>query len=349
MADQFAPVMFCLSLLFLALLAALLVVWVDVPRFDLAKDAIDSVKGTEVQLADELAAAQIIEEAVIQPVAKLGGYISIGLIFIWIIIVVEILIQLYLSVRAIEILNERRWRTFAYLQCLCPPLRLAAPNIAKDGQIWLPWIGWQKPSRKLYKRLVAAFSKPMLFFALLILPLLLVEFGLHSLVESQTWLRITLHICTGLIWCAFAVEFIVLVSASERRLAYVKKNWIDLAIILLPLILFLRSLRALRLLKFAKFAKVQQLARLSRVYRVRGVAMKALRAIMFFEVGSRAFGISPQRKLKRLQSERKEKAAELADIDEEIAKVNLQIEERRMKQAQIKSDNAVQQDSQLES
>jgi len=340
--------MFCLSLLFLALLATLIVVWVDVPRFDLANEAIESV-ASEVQPTDEAAAAEIIDYTVMQPIAQIANFLSLALILIWIVIVAEILLQLYLSVRAIEILNERRWRTFAYLQCFCPPLRLAAPNIAKEGQIWLPWIGWQTPSRKLFKRLVAVFSKPMLFIALLILPLLLIEFGLHSVVESQTWLRVTIHICTGFIWCAFAIEFIVLVSASERRLAYVKKNWIDLAIILLPLILFLRSLRALRLLRFAKFAKVQQLARLSRIYRVRGVAMKALRAIMLFEVGSRAFGLSPERKLKRLQSERKEKEAELEDIDEEIAKVNLQIEELRLKQAQIESEKAVQQDGQLES
>lgn len=327
--------MFCLSLLFLVLLAALIVVWVDVPRFDLAEQTIKGAVSTTGS-ADELIAAEIVDAAVIQPISRIGGYLSLGLILIWIVIVVEILIQLYLSVRSIEILNERRWRTFAYLQCVCPPLRLAAPNIAKDGQIWLPWIGWQMPSRKLSKRLVAAFSKPMLFFALSILPLLLIEFGLHSVVESQAWLRGTIHVCTGLIWCAFAVEFIVLVSASERRLAYVKKNWIDLAIILLPLILFLRSLRALRLLRFAKFAKVQQLARLSRIYRVRGVAMKALRAIMLFEVGSRAFGLSPERKLKRLESERREKLAELEDIDEEIEKVHIKIEAFRAKQEQAK-------------
>ena len=172
----------------------------------------------------------------------------------------------------------------------------------------------------------------MLFFSLLSLPLLLIEFGLHSLMEEQAWLRVTIHICTGLIWCAFAIEFIVLVSASKRRLKYVKKNWIDLAIILLPLILFLRSLRVLRLLRFAKFAKVQQLARVSRIYRMRGVAMKALRAFMLFEVGGRALGLSPQRKMKRLQSERKEKLEELEDIDEEIAKVQLKIDALQAKE-----------------
>ena len=280
-----------------------------------------------VDVASQRAVEMELMSQIISPAAQVGSILSLGLIALWAIIVIEVLIQLYLSVRAIEIPREGRWRMYAYCQCLCPPLRLAAPNIAKEGQIWLPWLGWQKPSRKLFKRLVEVFSKPMLFFALLILPLLLIEFCLHSVIEDQAWLRGTIHVCTGLIWCAFAIEFIVLVNATDRRLAYVKKNWIDLAIILLPLILFLRSLRALRLLRVAKFAKVQQLVRLSRIYRVRGVAMKALRAIILFEVGSRAFGSTPEKKLKRLQSEREEKLEELEEIDEEIAKVRQKIEE----------------------
>lgn len=337
LADKFAPVMFCLSLLFLVLLAALIVVWVDVPRFELTRQQLESIRSSAENGQLDDAAQQLEVEAeivdqLVSPINEIGNYLSLGVVVLWVIIVFEVLIQLYLSVRSIEMRGERRWRMFAYCQCLCPPLRLAAPNIAKEGQIWLPWLGWQSPSRKLFKRLVAAFSKPMLFFSLLILPLLLIEFGLHSLMEEQAWLRVTIHICTGLIWCAFAIEFIVLVSASKRRLKYVKKNWIDLAIILLPLILFLRSLRALRLLRFAKFAKVQQLARVSRIYRMRGVAMKALRAFMLFEVGGRALGLSPQRRMKRLQSERKEKLEELEDIDEEIAKVQLKIDALQAKE-----------------
>ena len=124
------------------------------------------------------------------------------------------------------------------------------------------------------------------------------EFGLHSFVEHHLWLRLTMHICTGLIWCAFAVEFVVLFSVSDRKFAFVKKNWIDLAIILLPVILFLRSLRAMRLIKVAQLAKAQQLANLSRVYRVRAVAMKVFRALMVMEVFGRVLPVSLGKKTK---------------------------------------------------
>ncbi len=321
LADRFAPVMFCASLLFLGLVAALIVVWVDVPRFALMKDSFSGEDAPPIDPNDPLLATA----------SHIGAFLIYGIAALWVLIVCEVLVQLFISVRTDETINVTRWRIFALLQCLCPPLRLAAPNIAKAGQIWLPRLGWQKPRRKLYKRLEAAFSKPMLFFALLILPLLLVEFGLRNLVEQFAWLRIAIHICTGLIWCAFAIEFIVLVSASERRLRYVKKNWLDLAIILLPIILFLRSLRAVRVVKLARFAKVQQLVRLSRVYQVRGVAMKLLRAVMLLEFFGRVVGGSPEKKLKRLQMDYHEKQEELDEIAQEMAKVERLIRERAEK------------------
>ena len=325
LADKFAPIMFGLSLLFLVLVAALIVVWVDIPNINVQQLGDSEVAEVVEEAADDVVAADPITETA----NHVGAFLVYGILGLWVVIVCEIVVQLYLSVRADDTINVTRWRIFALLQCLLPPLRLAAPNIAKKGQIWLPVLGWQTPRRKLFKLLETAFSKPMLFFALLILPLLLIEYGLHDLVEQQTWLRITIHVCTGLIWCAFAIEFIVLVSASERRLSYVKRNWVDLAIILLPIFLFLRSLRALRLARVARFAKVQQLTKMSRIYRVRGVAMKALRAMILFEFFGRVVGSTPEKKLKRLEFDRKEKLEELEEIDTEIAKVTAQIEAKQ--------------------
>ncbi|MEM9410161.1 MAG: potassium channel protein [Planctomycetota bacterium] len=315
MAERFAPVMFLISILFLILIATLVVVWVDIPRFEL-------IQGT---VQNEEAFVDIPKNTISETANRIGSLIVYVLVVLWVIVVGEVLLQLSLSIGKTEVTNVFGWRVFAVFQCLCPPLRLAAPNIAKRGNIWLPIIGWAKPSRKLFRRLETAFSKPMLFFALLILPILLIEFGLHSLVESQLWLRLTIHFCTGLIWCAFAVEFIVLVSASKNKLAYVKKNWIDLAIVLLPIVLFLRSLRAVRLARLAKFAKVQQLVNMSRIYRVRGVAMKAVRALMLFEVFGRIMGGSPERRLRKLQAEFDEKREELDELAAEISKVEASI------------------------
>ena len=158
----------------------------------------------------------------------------------------------------------------------------------------------------------------MLLIALFILPILLVEFGLKDLVDSNFAVRLTLHICTGLIWCAFAIEFLIMICATDRKLAYVKKNWLDLAIILLPLISFLRSLRAVRAFRLAKFAKVQQLAKLGRVYRLRGLMTKALKALMLFEFLHRLLRITPAKKLAKLKSQREDRLEELEELELEI-------------------------------
>ena len=318
-AELFAPAMFGMSLAFLALVATLIVLWVDVPRFQMVAENLGETAASD---------AVIHQDQFIEVAFRFGRIITYAVFFVWAVIGAEVLVQLALSTRSRSVKNLNKWRFFAVLQCLCPPLRLAAPNIAHDGEIWLPWIGWQTPNRQLYRRLERSFSKPMLFFALLILPLLLVEFALHNAIETMFWLRMVIHICTGLIWCAFAIEFIVLVSASEKRLAYVKKNWIDLAIILLPIVLFLRSLRAFQLARLSKVAKIQQLVKMSRIYRVRGVAMKVVRALMLLESVGRLgniLGMSPEKKLARLRGQYAEKKEELEELGLEISRIEKEL------------------------
>jgi len=126
---------------------------------------------------------------------------------------------------------------------------------------------------------------------------------------------VLIHAATGFIWFAFTVEFIVMVSATDRKIAYIKKNWLDLAIILLPLISFLRGIRALRL---AKLAKVQQLAKMGRVYRMRGLGMKLLKALLLFEIVSRVLRITPEKKLQKLNQLRDECLEELDEVEADI-------------------------------
>ena len=118
---------------------------------------------------------------------------------------------------------------------------------------------------------------------------------MQGYVRQYLWLRLALHVSTGLIWIAFSVGFIIRVSATHRKLVYIKKNWIDLAIVLLPLTSFLRSLRVIRAVKLAKFAQAQQLARIGRIYRLRSLAVKVLRALILFEFFHRFLRIKPKK------------------------------------------------------
>ena len=328
-SELLAPVMFAVSFLILVNLAALVVVWVEIPRYSFLNHAV------EVEHVDVAIHAQ----SVIDQASLLGSYLVLSAWALGSIIVCEVLVQHFLQLKNVKPDNAFQWRLSAIAQMLCPPLRLVAPNLEMDGQVWLPALGWQRPGRKLFKRLQNRFSRPMLFFALLILPILLIEFGLRNLVEQNEWLRLTLHICTGVIWCAFAVEFVVLLNVSDRKFDFVKKHWIDLAIILLPIVMFLRSLRALQALRVSKFAKLQQLTNLSRVYRVRGVAMKALRALMMLEIFGRVIPISLQRKLKRLQREMRDKKEDLEELQVEIVKVKAQIALEEAEKAKLEAND----------
>jgi hypothetical protein len=141
---------------------------------------------------------------------------------------------------------------------------------------------------------------------------------MQARIRENLWLKIILHFGTGIIWFAFASEFIVMYSVAEKKLAYCKEHWVDLVIILLPLVSFLRSLRAIRALRVAKLAKAQQITRMGRIYRLRGLAVKAFRAMLLFEVVYRITGITPQKRLDRLRLTLGEKEAEIEDLQEQI-------------------------------
>jgi len=279
-AKWLAPVMYLLSLAFLVLLAVLIV---------------------------SNLAQQVFPGANYDP----GKWVRLMLLLIWPLFILEYLATVWLN-------RQQGWNTTLKLLsvvCILPPLRLAAPAVAMQGKFWLPKLGWQLPGRALSVKLSRRFSTPMLLIALLILPILLLEFGFRGVVEKHPWLTIIIHFSTGFIWCAFAYEFIVMVSATNRKVAYIKKNWIDLAIILLPLISFLRSIRVLRIARLARF---QKLAKLSRVYRMRGLGMKAFRALMLLQFVNRLMRVTPEKQLLKLKKSHADKSEELAALEADI-------------------------------
>ncbi len=313
-----APVMFVASLLFLALLGTLIVCWVDIPR----------VTAVELEGRPHLADASVddaewrFEHAAID----LGWVIYRLLLAVWPFFWIERLLSGWAQRRSgfhqPNLRWQRRWSNLAV--CICPPMRMAAPNESQGHRIWLPGLGWQPPGRELSAKLERVFGTPMLIIALLILPILLIEFGFHDFVARHHGLRVALHISTGLIWCAFAVEFIIRVSATDKKLAYVRKNWIDLAIVILPLISFLRSVRVMRAAKLMKASQFQKLSKLFLVYRMRGLGLKAARAFVVLDLLDRLMKRTPEQRIERLQLELKERLEEVNEIRKKIEKLQMQ-------------------------
>jgi hypothetical protein len=136
----------------------------------------------------------------------------------------------------------------------------------------------------LRERVERRFHWPMILLALAVLPLLAIE-----LIKKPTGsLAFWVDVGFGVIWVAFLVEFVIKIAIAESRWEYVKRNWIDLVIVVVPL------LRPLRL---------TSLTRTIRLFKLRGVGLKLLRsAVMLFvsfEVADRLlrrFGIERAKK-----------------------------------------------------
>ena len=320
LAESLAIPMFCLALLFLTILAGLTVVWVDMAAP--APLPVDADLGSGVE-------GESIPDAFLslRKSAVWAGYVLFTVLMsIWPVFLLEpIFCRWYGRQNGAE--ASTNWSTDLWA-AICPPLRLAKPIANMNGKIWLPKIGWQSPGKPLEKMLEKVFSKPMLIIAMLILPILLIEFGFSQQVRTMPWLKLALSVSTGLIWCAFAVEFIIMVSGTDKKFAYIKKNWVDLAIILLPMISFLRSLRIARVANIAKFAKVQQLSKMSRIYRMRGLVAKSIRALMVLEVLHRIFKTSPEKRIEKLSLQLKEKEEEANELRSQIERLQSQIVEK---------------------
>ena len=319
--------MFVLATSFLLLIAALIVCWVDVPRVH---------RAVEGKMAGALAAGEDPWNETFELAAMAWGYrILATLLVLWPLFWLERLLSGWARARIGPISAGRRWRRrlTTLLVCACPPMRMAAPNESMDHRIWLPGVGWQHPGRSLSRTLERAFGTPMLVIALAILPILLIEYCFRGFVDTHPKLRVTLHVSTGLIWAAFAIEFTVRFNATKRKWRYIKENWIDLAIVVLPLVSFLRSFRLMRAAKVLKATQVQQLARLARVYRLRGLGAKAVRAMLLLDVTDRVLRTSPERRLAKLQQELEEQLEEIAELQERIAKIKRQIAQRSNKES----------------
>jgi hypothetical protein len=201
-----------------------------------------------------------------------------------------------------------------------------------DGRVWIPTLGWQKIARPLYRRLERFFSVPMIAVALLILPVLAIEhYWNHLLAQPRyRWLLALLDISTSIIWLAFATEFVIMVSVAKSKWKYCISHWVDLAIILLPLISFLRCLRALRVARLMRLQRVakltQALSNMGRLYRLRGLAFRAYRALLILELLERIWPMPPERRLERLREQLNLKEEELRELRRTIQALEQQVQ-----------------------
>jgi voltage-gated potassium channel len=111
------------------------------------------------------------------------------------------------------------------------------------------------PTRRaeLLDRFERATEAPLLVLALLMVPLLLAPW----LLDLPDQVEASLLVLDWMIWGCFAFELVVRLALVEHRWAFLRREWIDLLIVVLPVLRPLRiarSARALRLLRLGRVA-----------------------------------------------------------------------------------------------
>ena len=236
-----------------------------------------------------------------------------GHFIVWPAIVIETWIAFFIRDRG---LRPRRPSLFrAALITIVPPMRMGMP-CPFTGMMWLPTWGWNERGKALESHLDRVFHKPMLVFALLILPVLGFEFVRSEEVKANHWLALSLHIGVAIIWVAFAFEFIIKVSAVRRPFKYCKERWLDLAIVILPMLESILTAWAdaaplARLLRLSRAMAPEQLVRMGQIYRLRGLLIKGWRAVLVLRVVAKLTGNTEEKQLRKLESEIAEAEATL--------------------------------------
>ncbi len=225
--------------------------------------------------------------------------------------------------------NNSTWRSvLATVACvLVPPLRMGRRGVDRPNHIWLPILGWREVDNRLRRKLEQFFSIPMVGFALMVLPLLALEYFWAEKILEEPVLALWFDIGTAVVWLAFSVELIVMVAVSERPLRYCFLHWIDVAIVLLPAI---EVLPLFRLLRLGRLLRLEQLLRWGRLQRLQVLATRGWRALLVLQIVHRLTGRSAEHRLERLRELLHAKEEEVADLREEIKELEDRISRKKV-------------------
>ena len=234
--------------------------------------------------------------------SPLSRNILLGMVLFYVPLIVEAVLH-YRDGRSIR---QNLW----YL--VFPFLRLCPRDHLDGDAVWIVGLGWKRISGHLETYLTKMFGGPMILIALLVLPVVAIEFFKADTIAQDWRWRLTIQGCSAFIWIAFVFEFVIMVSVVEKKFTYCRKNWIDLAIVLLPLVSYLGAARLSRLMK------LKQLAKTTRMYRMRGLALKGWKAVVALEMIDTLLRRSDDDKISNLETAIAEKETELSELKEKL-------------------------------
>lgn len=233
--------------------------------------------------------------------------------------------------------HHKTWKTYLnlFLITLIPPLRLAARRCDEQNSIW--WNNrWELVNKTLYKRIEKQFLYPILFISLFMIP-----FWISEILFSETiyttygLLYMMTNLGNALIWGLFVTEFTILISIAQKRLHYLITHWLELFIIILPMLALTRFLLIAKYLKISKsgyflwFVKIQDILN---IYRARSVLHRLIRILILINIVKRLYQRrNPKKYLVILRKKRLEKEEEILELEQEIDETESLIEKNSEK------------------
>ena len=163
----------------------------------------------------------------------------------------------------------------------------------------------------------------MIAVALLVLPIIGIEYFYQDLVTTNGTWRLAINLSEAFIWASFTFEFVLMVMIVRAKIAYARKHWIDLAVILLPMLAFMRMLRLSSVVRF------NQISRTAKVFRLRGLAMRLWRAFVALEIIEMLIYRNPELRLERLKQKFEMKMEEVAYLRVDIQRLKERVAKRQ--------------------
>lgn len=234
---------------------------------------------------------------------------TLGILYL--VFITDLMIVLTLKARSSLKVNRQEF-IYRWLALLFPPIRIGSRDLLSGRYIWLPFWQWSVVTEGLFTELKKRFILPMILIALLIVPVLVIEWKFMDEIRRQ-WpeleIDLILETVQTVIWTAFTFEFLLMISVTNEKLRYCKKNWIDLLIILLPFVSFLRTFR---------FSQIARLKYATRSFKLRGVITKTRQGLIFIDFVRRMLRLRPESELRRIQKMLRENERDRRDLERKL-------------------------------
>lgn len=234
----------------------------------------------------------------------------------------------------------RTWKTYlgALLISLFPPCRLAARRCADQSYIWCVF-GWRLVDYSLVitinQRLETRIEKQFLFSGLLLaalmIPFWIIEIFIPKTLIKYYFIYHLLNIGNALIWALFVAEFVILISISHNWTLYLLRHWLELLIILLPMIALVRVIRLVQTSMVLEVLQIPEtillgIPKILNIYRARTFLNRMIRILTlveFIQLWSKYK--NPKKYLVKLKEELAEKELEVILLKRQICEMETEI------------------------